>query len=528
MPASFDDIEHGEDRGLSWNEERASFAIAFIEQLRHSKGEWAGQSFVLSDWQIFIVGSVFGWERAGKRRFTECYNELARKNGKTTLVAAVGLYLAFADGEAGAEVYCAATKRDQAKLAWVEAMRMVKQTPALAKRITITESRSNLSWPALNAKLEPLGRDSDTTSGLNPNGALIDELHEHPNRGMVDVLETAMGARREPLTWFITTAGSDSDATSIWWEKRSYAVQVLEKSIDDDNVFVYIATLDDDDDWTDEAVWPKANPNLGISVYLDKLRADCQKAQEIPAYQNTFIRLNLNKPTAQAERWIDMATWNACDDEPVIPVGASVIAALDMASTIDLSAGAMVYLGDDGHINVRWRFWRPEATVVEAEKRDRVPYRLWAEQGYLTLTDGSMMDDVLISDEMLEWAEDYNVREWAFDMWNARGAAARVEAEGGTVVAMAQGFQTFSEPCHKLEGLLASRRLRHGGNPIATWMAGQMMVQHGPNEAIRPFKPKGSGIRNDGIVALLMGMARLSFQTDDDGESNPLVVIDLS
>lgn len=513
------DLDLAHTRELYFDEDAAAHAVAFMEQLRHSKGEWAGQYLRLEPWQVFIVGSVFGWLRAdGTRRFREVYQEIARKSGKTTMLAGVGLYLMIADDEPGAEVYSAATKRDQAKLCWTEARRMVAQTPALAKRVIVSEARSNLAWPAMHAKFEPLGRDSDTSSGLNPNGALVDELHEHPNRGMCDILETAVGSRRQPLIWYITTAGSNQE--SIWWEKRDYACRVLDGSVADDRLFAAVYTLDSADDWRDEAVWPKANPNLGVSVKLDALREECRKAEAIPAQQNAFRRLRLNQPTEQAERWIDMATWDTCADEPQLAAGDRVFVGLDMSSKIDITAAVALALQPDGTVDVRCRFWRPEATVDEAEARDRVPYRLWAEQGFIQLTPGSMIDPSAVAEDLLEWLDGYEVVEVPFDTWNAAGAAARLESAGLTVVGMSQGYVTYSEPCHTFAALLAGGLLRHGGDPVLRWMAGQMMVKFGPNDAIRPWKPHGSGLRNDGIVALLMALNRASLFSQQE-QSGP-------
>ena len=501
------DVGLGYLRGLHFDDDAADHAIRFIENLKHSKGEWAGRNLKLEPWQVFIIGSVFGWYKAdGTRRFREAYTEVARKNGKTTILAAVGLYLAFADGEPGAEVYSAATKRDQAKLCWSEARAMAKLNPTLSRVITFTDSRSNMARIDTRSTFEPLGRDADTADGLNPHGAIIDELHQHPNRGMVDVLRTAVGARRQPLLWSITTAGSNQ--TSIWWEMRSYATSVLEGVVEDDSTFVYIATLDKGDDWTDEAVYVKGNPNLGISVKLDSLLAERDRAMQIPAQQNAFRRLRLNEPTEQSERWIDMGQWDGCADLPTIESGDALFVGLDLSSKIDLSGAVGLRYADDGYVDVICRFWRPEDSVQDAEKRDSVPYRLWAEQGYLELMPGTMLDPHAIAEDMLDWLAGYEVREIAFDAWNAASAAARLETEGVPIVALPQGERTYSEPCHTLEGLLASGRLRHGNHPVLRWMAGQVQVRHGANDAIKPYKPHGSGLRDDGIVAMLMALAR--------------------
>lgn len=503
------DLENAHERGLFFDEDAAQRAVDFIQHCKHSKGEWAGKNLELADWQLFIVGSVFGWKRTdGTRRFREVYNEVARKNGKSTFVASVGLYLTCADEEPGAEVYSFATKEDQARIVWSEASRMAKQTPALMRRLVILDSQNNASiaWSARNSFFKPLARSSDTESGLNPHGAIGDELHEFKTRNMVDIIETAVGARRQPLIWYITTAGWDQ--SSIWWEKRSYALMVVEGAVEDDSVFVYIATLDEDDDWRDEAVWPKANPNLGISKKVDKLREDAAKADAQPSRLNSFLRYEMNVPTEQAERWIDMTQWDACGDEPQVLPGARGFAGLDLASTIDLSAAAAVFPRPDGWYDVLCRFWRPQDTVIEAEKRDKVPYRLWAEQGYLQLVEGSMMDPNDIADDFLDWLSPYNIVDYAFDSWNARGAGARMLNAGANAMAVTQGFQTYAEPCNVLDGVLLSGKVRHGNNPILRWMAGQVMVMAGPNDARRPFKPKGSSIRDDGITAMLMAISR--------------------
>lgn len=432
----------------------------------------------------------------------------------TTLLAAIGLYLAFADGEPGAEVYSAATKRDQAKLCWSEARAMAGKNPALSRALTFTDSKSNMARLDMLQKFEPLGRDADTADGLNPHAAIIDELHAHPNRDMVDVLRTAVGARRNPLLWSITTAGANQ--TSIWWEMRSYAVSVLEGVHDDDSTFVYIATPDKGDSWTDETLYQKGNPNLGVSVKLDSLLAERDRAMQIPAQQNAFRRLRLNEPTEQSERWIDMGQWDACADAPTIQPRDSVFVGLDLSSKIDLTGAVALRYADDGAVDVLCRFWRPEDTVAEAEKRDRVPYRLWADQGHLVLMSGTMLDPHAIAEDMLDWLSGYDVREIAFDAWNAASAAARLESEGAVIVALPQGERTYSEPCHTLEGLLASGRLRHGNHPVLRWMAGQVQVRHGANDAIKPYKPHGSGLRDDGIVAMLMALNRALLAVSND------------
>ncbi len=341
------DLEHGHERGLHFNDEAAAHAVEFFGFLHHSKGEWAGQAFVLADWQAFVVSCVFGWMRAdGERRFRQVYEEMSRKQGKSTKLAGIGLYGLVADGEPGAEIYTAATKRDQARISHSEAVRMVKASPMLSSRVRTF--RDNLHIVGTASKFEPLGADSDTLDGLNVHMGLIDELHAHKSRGMYDILETATAARRQPLIWEVTTAGFDRN--TICWEHHEHSIKVLEGSVEDDEWFAYIAALDEDDDWTDESVWVKANPNLGVSVKIEKLRSGCRKAHESLAYRNTFLRLHLNVWTQQSTKWIDMDVWEDNGQEVFSEADLSGLpcwGGLDLASNRDIAALVLVFPMDD-------------------------------------------------------------------------------------------------------------------------------------------------------------------------------------
>src|SRR5512139_1249755 len=264
-----DDLKHGAERGLHFDREAAEHVLKFFTILKHSKGEWAGRPLVLEPWQQFLIWTLFGWKRAdGTRRFRTAYIEVARKNGKSTIGAGVGLYLLAADGEPGAEIYSAATKRDQARITHLEAVRMVKASPMLRKRIRTF--RDNLNIEGTASKFEPLGADADTLDGLNIHGAIIDEIHAHKTREVWDKLDTGTGARRQPLMFGITTAGYDRQ--SLCWTLNEYSKKVLDGVIEDDTFFALIYTLDDGDDWQDETTWIKANPNLKVSKKNDDLR----------------------------------------------------------------------------------------------------------------------------------------------------------------------------------------------------------------------------------------------------------------
>jgi phage terminase large subunit-like protein len=297
------DLDTAKTRGLVWRPDLAEAAIAFFKLLRHSKGVLAGQRFELQAWQAFIVGSLFGWvKKDGRRRFREAYVELPRKQGKTTLAAGVALLMAFFDREAGSEAFCAATKKDQARLAWDAARAMVLQSPELKRRLEVF---AGAITGKDGSKLVPLGADEDTLDGLNVHCAIIDEVHAHRSSGVVDVLKTATGARTQPLIFYITTAGSGRE--SVCRRLRDYTTRVLEGVVPDDSFFGFIACADPGDDWRDPETWAKANPNLGVSVSLEQLRADAKQAERVPAWQARFRRLHLCEWLEAAEdRALDM------------------------------------------------------------------------------------------------------------------------------------------------------------------------------------------------------------------------------
>jgi phage terminase large subunit-like protein len=323
---------------------KAQWVVEFFSHLRHSKGVKAGEPFILEPWQAFILGSLFGWRvsKGGPRRFRTAYVEVPRKNGKSTLSAGLALLLAFFDEEAGAEVYCAATKRDQARIVFEEAQRMVKASPSLRKRIT--SFVGNLHIAATAQKLQPLGADADSMDGLNIHAAIVDELHAHKTRAMVDVLETATGARAQPLVFYITTAGYDRH--SVCWERHAYTERLLDGTLEDDASFGFISAADDSDDWRKPATWAKANPNLGVSVSLDDLERKVRRALEIPAEQNAFRRLHLNQWTEQEVRWLDVAAWDECGgtlgwlELREAMRGEVCYLGMDLASSLDVSHGS--------------------------------------------------------------------------------------------------------------------------------------------------------------------------------------------
>lgn len=537
------DLEVGKKRGLYFDPRAAQRALDFFRFLRHSKGEWAGQEFELGPWQQFIVYSLFGWKKSdGTRRFRVAHVEVARKNGKTTLWAGVGMYLFFADGEPGAEVYCAATKKDQARILFSEAERMRKASPALAQRIS--KFRDNMNVIATASKFEPLGSDEDTLDGLNIHGALVDELHAHKTRALWDVLDTATGARRQPLLAAITTAGFNRE--SICWKQHEYGERVLEGLVEDDSFFVYIACLDKDDDWDDEENWPKANPNLGISVKLDDLRRKANKAKNETTALNSFLRLHLNVWTQQNTRWMPLDKWNECVGASLSGSDACVLrkeieaelagrrcyAALDLSSKIDLTCYLKLFppIESDPRWIVVPRFFMPEDNVQKRVKEDRIPYDVWIREGFIEATEGNVVDydyiiravagyDDPVSKQHLAGDRDrYEILEIAFDPWNATQTANDLKKQDLVVVEFRQGYASMSEPTKHLMTLVLGKKLAHLGNPVLRWMAGNMVVKSDEAGNLKPNKDKSSE-KIDGIVSLIMAIGRAIANPEPDGGS---------
>lgn len=505
------DLETGEARGLRFDRQAAQDAANFFGFLKHSKGEWAGEPFVLEPWQQFIVWCLFGWLREdGLRRFRTAYIEVPRKNGKSTFAAGLGLFGLVADGEPGAEIYAAATKREQAKISWNEAVQMVKKSPSLARMIRHFRASDNLSIEATASRFMPLGADSDSMDGLNVHMAIIDELHAHKTSGIVDVLNTATGARRQPLIFEITTAGSDQ--SSVCYAHHEYTRQVLEGTIEDDTWFGYIACLDEGDDWTDETVWAKANPNYGISVKADDLRRKCAQAERMPALQNAFRRLHLDQWTQQTDRWIDLALWDenagTVDEEDL--VGRVCYGGLDLSSVSDITAWVLAFPreADPEEVDVLCRFFCPRAKVLDDANRYKEQYLAWERAGFLQVTEGNAVDYAFVKRQVLADAERFQLVNLNVDrLFQGYQLSMELADEGLEVIGMGQGFMSMAGPMKELERRLLAKKLHHGGNPVLRFMADNVAVRQDPAGNLKPDKAASQG-RIDGIVALVMALDR--------------------
>lgn len=516
------DLAHGAERGLYFDDRAAERAVAFIEgYCRHSKGEWAGRPFVLERWQSFVVRSLFGWKRAdGTRRFRLSYVQLARKNGKTTLAAAVGLYLFVADQEPGAEVYSVATKRDQAKICFDEAARMVRKSPELLEVCEVFGGRAhsrtnNISCDELGSKFEPLAADDDTLDGLNVHGATLDEIHKWKRTELLDVIQYGTGARRQPLLFGITTPGAGRDG--VCWEQRDYAEKILDGIVADDAFFAFVCEPDPGADYRDPATWEQANPNIDVTISRTDLVEKCERAQEMVVAQNGFRRYSCGQWVEQVDRWLDMDSFRACGGtfDPAILAGRPCYGGLDLSSTKDLTAFALWFPprdvdiagGRPWHYLLSWA-WIPADRLLQLKRTTRVPLEVWRDGGYLETTPGDSIDYDHIRARINEAARRYSIQEIAFDPWNAASIVTQLqEHDGFTLVKCGQGTGAMNTPSKEFERLISARLMRHGDHPVLTWCASNVAVWADANGNIKPSK-KSSGGKIDLVVAHVMALSR--------------------
>lgn len=501
-------------KGYHYDAAAAARAVAFFrEVLRHTKGEWAGQPFALEPWQQRdVIEPLFGWKRPdGTRKYRTVYIEVPRKNGKSTLAAGIGLYLTFADGEPGAEVYSAAADREQAAIVFDTAKGMIEAEPELASRST--SFRRSIVVQQTGSSYKVLSADAPTKHGLHAHGVIVDELHAQPNRDLYDVLVTSTGARRQPVVFMITTAGYDRH--SICWELHDYALKVRDGIVTDESFLPVIFAAGAEDDWTAEATWRKANPGLGTTVKLEYLQQECGRAQEMPAAQNTFRRLHLNQWTEQADRWLDMTVWdrNATAVADSVLLGRECYAGLDASTTGDVSALGLIFPLDDGRFALRSLFWIPEENIRRRAERDRVPYDVWVREDLVRATPGNVVDYAFIRAAIQDLTTKYQVKEIAYDPWNVTQLVTQLQDDGATMVEFRQGFASMSGPTKEFEKLLLGGRLLHGGNPVLRWMASNVAVKQDPAGNLKPDKASSTE-RIDGIVAAIMALGRAVVQPD--------------
>lgn len=507
--------------------EVAADACAFFREcLRHIEGAAAGSPLDLEPWQQAIVANLFGWKRPdGTRRYREALIYVPRKNGKTTLVAGLALYMLLCDGEPGAQVYSAAADRDQARIIFHIAKSMVLQEPELESRCKVYHN--SITAEATNSSYKAISAEANTKHGYNVHCVIIDELHAQPNRELVDVLATATGARRQPLMIHVTTA--DYSRESICNEKYDYACKVRDNGGDPakpgfDPAFlpvVYEAKLDDD--WTSPEVWRKANPNLGVSISEEYLARECQRAKETPTYENTFKRLHLDMRTQQDVRWMPFEKWDACTQASDAVAwrrdmlealrGQACYGGLDLSTTTDLTALALLFEREGGGLLALPFFWAPREKAEQREKRDRVPYLTWARLGFMKLTEGNVVDYDVVRADINALADRFWIKKIARDRWNATQITTQLMGDGREMIDFGQGFASMSAPTKELQSLILSGQIEHGANPMLRWCLGNCAAEIDAAENIKLSKKKSTD-RIDGIIALVMALGMRLGSTD--------------
>ena len=489
----------------------ADRAVAFINSLKHTKGVWYGKNFELLPWQDKIVRDIFGTLKPnGYRQYNTAYIEIPKKQGKSELAAAVALYLTCGDGEYGAEVYGCAADRQQASIVFDVAVEMINQCPALKKRCKILASQKRIVYLPLKSFYQVLSAESYTKHGLNVHGVIFDELHAQPNRALYDVMLTGSGdARKQPLYFLITTAGTDRN--SICYEVHRKAEDVINGKKNDPTFYPVIYGIKDDDDWTDEKNWYKANPSLDITVDIDKIRAAFNNAKENPAEENLFRQLRLNQWVKQSIRWMPMDKWNLCsyavDKERL--KGRICYGGLDLSSTTDITAFVLVFPpeDEDGKYEVLPFFWLPEETLELRVRRDHVPYDTWKAKGLIMTTEGNVVHYGFIEKFIEELGTQYNIKEIAYDRWGAVQMVQNLEGMGFTIVPFGQGYKDMSPPSKELMKLVLEKKIAHGGNEVLEWMVDNIYIKTDPAGNIKPDKEKSTE-KIDGAIALIMALDR--------------------
>jgi phage terminase large subunit-like protein len=510
---------------------RADRFFRFAQQLRHYKGQWAGQVIRLEPHQQFRLGSLFGWVHleTGLRRFRTVYNELPRKQGKSLEAAIVAIYVTFFDHEPGAEGYTIATKREQAKIVFNDAKRLVRSS-GLRSRIQVLTANMNRDEQA--QKLEPLGADKDSTDGLNPHLIIVDEFHAQKDRGLIDVMETATGARRQPVNFQITTAGDDP--ISPCGDQHDYACKILDQVLEDETFFAFIAHADaadlEGDRWLSDETARKANPNYGVSVLPADLRALATKARHMPAAAAAYKQKRLNVWVNTTAPWLSIEGWRAgqstwSEDELL---GERCWVGIDMSSKIDLTAAVAVFPPTEAR--PRWRLiarcLTPADTLPARALRDRAPYALWVEQGYLHTNPGNRIDQARVLAFVQEdFAARFQVVQIGIDPWNAGNLAKDLDGadDGSQVIEVPQTMQQMSAPAKDFEADVLDGLVDTGDNPLLRWCASNVVVVKDNKDNIFPTKKRSRG-RIDPIIAALIARKLADLENGEPYAEDPVVV----
>jgi phage terminase large subunit-like protein len=510
------DIFATASEGEYFDEKAGQKPIDFIQSLcRHVKGELAGQLIKLEPWQKGYLSALYGWKRKdGTRRFRESMFFVPRKNGKTIVVACLGLF-EFFSGEKGSETYIGASTRDQASICWKMAEQMIYKDDNFRKRCKIYTSSKTFETPD-GSVFRAISSDAPSAHGLNTSMGLIDELHSFsPVKGaeLVEAIATSMGVRKQPLLIYLTTSDSER-AGSVCNERHEYASKVRDGIIHDSGFLPLLFEADRDDDWSAVETWEKANPNLGVSVSYEFLERECKKAKESPVLENSFKRLYLNIRTEQDTRWLSMDKWDSCNLGGNINElkGQVCYGGLDLASVSDLISLTLVF-PDMGNAVLNFNFL-PRETANKRSEKNSIAYLEWAKEGFIELTSGNVADYDFVRKRINELNELYNIKQLAIDRWNAQDLITKLSDDGFDVVPFGQGYGSMSAPTKETERLVLSGALNHYGNPVLRWSASNASVKIDPagNEKL---SKETSNEKIDPMIALVMAIGLMILDESD-------------
>lgn len=504
---------------------RAARVCQFIELLPHIKGKWARDRKLieLGAWQCFLLTTIFGWvhKDTGLRRFRDVYLEIPRKNAKSTLSSGVALYMLTADGEEGAEIYSAATTKDQARIVFDDAKAMAERSPGL-RDLGLAILQHALTVREKASAFKPLAAEGSTLDGLNVHFGVLDELHAHKTRAVYDVIDTARGAREQSLLWSITTAGSD--LSGICYERRTYLTKVLDGVIDDHSTFGIIYSIDDGDNPFVESSWAKANPNWLASVLRDDMEAASRNAENSESSRNNFFTKRLNVWVNGESAWMDMVAWAKCADTTLhLPdfAGEKCWMGLDLAQKKDFAALCVVF-ERQGVWHVFTRLYLNELAVQES---GNAHLSGWARADHVVVTDGDITDFDVLAEDMRSYCRLFDVQEIAFDPALSMYFAGKLIEEGLPLVEITQRAMFFTPPLIQVENLVLEKKLKFDGNPVMTWMVSNLVVKVSKfNELRSPTKERPEN-KIDGPMAMLMALGRALTRSTEIIYSGDLTVV---
>lgn len=508
-----EDIILNSESEWEYDEGRANHAIEFIERFtKHSKGAMAGKPFLLELWQKALIAATFGIVHKvdRTRKYQEVVLIVARKNGKSTLAAAIGLYLLLADGELGPEVYAVATKKDQAKIIWLEAKRMAQKSPILAKRTRrlVAEIVSDFN----DGFFKPLGRDSDTLDGLNVHGALFDEVHAWKDMNLYDVVVDGTSARENPLIFIVSTAGTVRESV---YDRLYDECELVINGYDDsdgyknERLLPIIYELDNRSEWMDERKWPKANPGLGTIKNYDSLKLKVDKAKANPRLVKNLLTKDFNMPETTGEAWLtfeqldNKAMFDLTELKPRYGIGG-----VDLSATTDLTCATVIFMvPNDERIYVEQMYWIPEELMNKRVHEDKVPYDIWREKGYLRTSQGNKVHYRDVTEWFLEVQREKDIYlPWiGYDAWSATYFVEEMKNHFGdeALEPVHQGFKTLSSPMKSLGADLEQKRIVYNNNPILKWCLSNVSYKEDENGNIKPIKGTNPRKRIDGFASLL-------------------------